>query len=505
MGGMTRQRRLVASVGAFATLATIVAVGCGDDDATTKPASDAGSDTSQPDVQQPGDDAGNDVSGNDGGANAGQPQPKLVPISLTGHDRFFGVTFDAAGNIYVTGVTSATTAPTDDWQSFVAKFTPAGALDTTFGPNADGIARVNLAVGTNGEVTRAIVVQSTGKIVIAGEAEHPAAADARDRDIYLARFNANGTIDTTFGPNGDGIAPFDLSGGEVSGPAYSRDTSWGLNLLAGDKLLFTGAIKRTGATDLDWAIVRTDANGALDATWAGTGVFTLDIGNFGASPRNATVLADGSVVGTGYYTDTTDPVNPVVKPVMFKVDPTGVLSTTFAGGVGYYTEAVQALQAEVYGAASQGTSFVTAGYGRDTGSTNDWISLRIKADGTRDMTYGTNGKAVIDPAGAGFNDNARAVAVMPDDRVLLIGGARPTATKSIATLWMLTKDGQPDLTFGAKGLRTYDLGGVGDFFWASAISPDKKKLVIVGLYGAAPNAGAGNTDDDGAMLILPLP
>ena len=123
----------------------------------------------------------------------------------------------------------------------IAKLTPAGALDTSFG--SGGVIVRNAANGTNGELFRNIVVQSTGKIVVAGTIEHAGATDARDRDAAVMRFNADGTKDTTFGATGaggaggtggsgggtatDGIIVLDLSTGTPNGSGLSVDSGWG--------------------------------------------------------------------------------------------------------------------------------------------------------------------------------------------------------------------------------------------------------------------------------------
>ena len=121
----------------------------------------------------------------------------------------------------------------------VAKFTPSGELDTSFGNG--GVAVKNVAVGgTSREIARGIVVQSNGKVVIAGAAEHDADAAgvlAADTDMVLVRFNADGTVDASFGDT-HGVASVDLNDG-VSAPTsgtpalIGADAQWGLALAAG--------------------------------------------------------------------------------------------------------------------------------------------------------------------------------------------------------------------------------------------------------------------------------
>lgn len=431
-------------------------------------------------------------------AGCGEPQtrlgegtPTVVPISTTGHDRFFGVAYDRQGNVYAAGVVADGTGAATDYAMVVAKFSATGSLDTSFGTN--GFAIRNVAVGTSGELARGIVVQSTGKIVISGTVEHADAQDARDRDIAVVRFHANGTLDTSFGAGG--VTILDLSDGEVVGSGYVADTVWGLTLegSGSDRLILSGAQKRAGGTDTDFAIVRLTADGARDATFGTGGVTAVDIDNASASPRAGLVLADGSIIGSGYMA-----VNGVTSAVIFKLRSNGQLDPTFGSG-GISRQSPLALVTECYAVAAQGDAIVTAGYGRDaTTESLDWVSLRLTANGTLDPSYGTNGVARIDVGG--FNDNSRNLIVLPDGRVLLIGGGRPSEDNVDGVMALLTPNGQPDVSFSATGRKVFDLGGAADHFWSAAMSPGRDQIAVVGLKGV----GTAPGNDDAAMLLVPV-
>ncbi len=396
--------------------------------------------------------------------------PTVIPVSAAGHDRLFGVTYDTAGNFYAVGVLADSTEATADFRTQVLKFSASGQRDMSFGTN--GVASHNIAVGTNGEATRGIVVQASGKIVALATVEHAGAMDPRDRDLALVRFNANGTLDTTFGTNG--VVTLDLSDGAVNGTAYVADSAWGLTAYSDGRLLVTGSQRRMGAMDTDFAVVRLSVDGVRDAAFGTNGVATVDISNRSASPRNATILADNSVVMAGYMDD-----GGVVKPVLFKLTPAGVLDTTFGvGGVFYQT--VLPAATEVYAAGLRGTSFVTAGYGRGAAADggvapeNDVISLRVSAAGVLDTTYGKRGGGWGPPI-RGFSDQAR--------------------------------DGGGGAGGGTGGPHAHDLGGVGDAFWGVALNPARTQAAIVGARGVATpaaDAGVSTDNDDGVVYLLTL-
>ena len=469
-----------------------------------------------------------------------EPEPEetltFTPISLTGHDRLYAVTFDAAGNVYATGQSASGIESTTDYQVTLVKYLPSGELDLTFGN--EGIASKNIAVGgtTSNEVGRGVVVQSDGKIVVAANAEHDVNASglaARDTDFFLLRFNTDGSLDQSFGDKG--VFRHDLGTGLETvgnnGATWSAaDTVGGLSLAADDKLVVHGSARVDLGTeekprkDSDFILARFEKDGALDGTFSGDGKVHLDLGEVNASAKSVTVLADGSLVAAGYTTTGADVLNSQ-QPVLWKVTSAGDFDATFATkdavskpGVWHDYAVPPPGRAEAYGAALQGDKFVTMGYGpgpTSTNSTTDWVSLRFSADGEQDKTYGTARGQLGQPIGVtyvdagGYGDNGRAVIVLPDQRVLGIGGGRPAPAMPPAMpnqapvdgmVAVLSPDGVPDESFGTHGVKLYDLGGASDFFWGVALSPDHSKVAIVGIKGAATPAN----DDDSALLLLPL-
>lgn len=443
--------------------------------------------------------------GGDAGSGSGQVL-RIVPISATGHDHLFGVAFDAQGNIYATGQVAPGTDAATDYASVVAKFTPSGELDASFGDH--GVAIRNVAVGTNGELFRGIVVQSTGKIVVSGSVEHAGATDPRDRDIALLRYNPDGTPDASFGTGG--VVTLDLSDGVAVGTAYAADSVWGLAAYPDDRLVLTGGRVRAGATDTDYVVIRLSKDGVPDPDFATGGVFGLDRvildatnGNAplhnNASPRNIMLLpGTGGIIAAGYQ--------PVpgrdTEPVVYKLTDRGELDATF-GTAGVFDTYLLGEQAETYAARLQGDKLVTTGYGRSTAAeTTDILSLRLNADGTLDGTYGTGGMVRIDVGG--FADNSRNLVVLPDGRIVLSGGGRPTASNVDGFIAMLMPDGRPDTRFSPTGWKTIDLGGPADFLWSVALSPDGKTLAFVGFKGVGASPTPATANDDAALLLVPV-
>src|SRR5207248_10643108 len=85
----------------------------------------------------------------------------------------------------------------------VARYNTDGSLDTTFGTG--GIKTIDFALG-NGDDDFAsdVAVQADGKIVVVGTASTAANGD----DFAIARLNADGSLDTSFGTGGKANVDF---------------------------------------------------------------------------------------------------------------------------------------------------------------------------------------------------------------------------------------------------------------------------------------------------------
>jgi uncharacterized delta-60 repeat protein len=426
-----------------------------------------------------------------------------VPVSAVGHDRFYSVAVGTDQSIYAVGnVAESTAAATADFETVVMKFDEHGVADTGFG--SGGAARVNLVVGLNGELTRGIVLQSDGKIVVSATVDHVGATDTRDRDVAVARFNSNGSLDKGFG--NQGIAIFDLSTGIVDGESFRADSNWNIIADVNDRLVLSGSRVRKNAKDTDFVVMRLTKDGEFDKSFSDGGVFGLDIGNNNASPKQVLFGSDGSIYATGYMNGG---ASTPVRPVIYKLLPTGKLDVDF-GHEGYVSEVIVSAAteafatAEAYGAVFQADKLVTAGYGRKAATDSlDWVSFRFDKNGQRDTSFGQGGVVQIDVNN--FNDNARGLIALPDGRLLLVGGGRTAETNADGMVALLTRDGGLDTSFAETGKKLFDFGGANDVLWSAALSPDQRFIAAVGIKGVATGSSDANANDDGVLLIMPMP
>jgi len=133
----------------------------------------------------------------------------------------------------------------------VARFRSNGALDKTFSGN--GKLTTNFGASDLGQ---GAALQADGKLIVAGERY----VDGISDKIAVARYNVNGTLDTTFAGNGKRVTSFVWAG------AY-------------DVLVdSSGKIVIAGWANGDFGVVRYNTNGSLDSTFSGDGKLAVDFG-----------------------------------------------------------------------------------------------------------------------------------------------------------------------------------------------------------------------------------
>jgi uncharacterized delta-60 repeat protein len=460
----------------------LVLGGCSNDDGTPE-ASEAGGETTEAETPK-GLDTG-----------FGQDGVLALPLSPDAHDRLLAVTNGPDGSVYAAGWTS----PGGDNAMVVARIGSDGKLDAAFGQG--GVATVNAAVGGKTvEMARAVAVDPAGKIVIAGPVEKdPKAtgAAAKDTNIAVIRFDANGKPDPAFGKSGTAI--IDIGPGKAVGESYVADNSWGMTTLTGGRIVLFGSTAAADRNDADYAIVGLTSAGALDPAFGTEGITKVDVNGATDNARGVIAQSDGKLVFAGYSRNSEG----VIDPVLIRTGADGKLDTGFGKDGVATAPVVPGGVAEAYAIAPQGDKFVLAGYGRGSSADEkvDLMSMRFNADGSWDKSYGTDGLTRVDVARDG--DRGRNVAVLPDGRILVVGSGSPEAGKSDGMVVLLDKDGKPASPFGTDGRVLSDLGGPGDAWFGMTLAEDGKTVLFVGYKGADPAATDG-TKDDAAVARIAL-
>ncbi|MFM9912013.1 MAG: beta strand repeat-containing protein [Methylophilaceae bacterium] len=283
-----------------------------------------------------------------------------------------------------------------------------------------------IAVGTGDDFTTSIVLQNDGKILVAGYARV-----GGNYDFALVRLNSNGTLDGTFGTAGKVTTPIGAAG----------DIANNVVLQADGKILLVGA-SFNGSND-DFAVVRYTAAGVLDTSFgAGNGIAITAIGAGNDSAQSVIVQNDGRIVVAGNSFNGSNNDFAVVRYTT-----AGTLDTTF-GTTGIITADVNGSQDVAYSVAlQQDGKIVVAGYSAN-GSNNDFSLVRYNANGILDGTFGTGGKVVTT---VGTGDDLGYSLVVQSDGAIVVAGYAFNGTDNDVALVRYTSSGALDATFGVGG------------------------------------------------------
>ncbi|MCP4335916.1 MAG: hypothetical protein GY785_24995, partial [Gammaproteobacteria bacterium] len=153
------------------------------------------------------------------------------------------VTVQSDGKILVAGQSHNGS----DYDFALTRYNTDGSLDTSF----DGDGKLTTAIGPGAEFGESVTVQSDGKILVAGQSWN-----GTDTDFALTRYNADGSLDTTF--DTDGILTTDFGSG--------TDVGYSVTTQNDGKILVTGY--SYNGTDNDFALVRYNTDGSLDTDFA---------------------------------------------------------------------------------------------------------------------------------------------------------------------------------------------------------------------------------------------
>jgi uncharacterized delta-60 repeat protein len=285
----------------------------------------------------------------------------------------------------------------------VARYNPNGSLDTTFG----NFGIVITAFGNGNDSATKVAIQGDGKIVVAGVTFNGA-----NEDFAMARYNTDGSLDTTFG-----------NLGKVTTSIGSGDNAaLDLVIQADGKIVVAGYAHN--GLNLDIALARYNSNGALDAAFGNQGIVITNIGG-----------------------------NEVAAAVVIQVDNKIVVASSFP--------------ADLY----------------------RFAALRYNVNGSPDSTFGNGGLATV-PVGDPFNSQnvvgARSIDIQDDGRILVSGNARDLNSILMSVIVRFTSSGLPDTTFSGNGLNPVFTGN--EFSALHAIRLIKGKIVAAGTI-AIPGRG----------------
>ena len=386
--------------------------------------------------------------------NQGQATTDGAESSVLG----YAVALDSAGHIIVAG------------DSAVTRFTPDGALDATFGD--DGI--VTTGPGPEYAPWFGMALNRAERIIVAGGQWDN---NTGQNDAIIGRYNTDGAPDDTFG--GDGIVTSNF-GGDSEGKAVAIDGA-GRIVVVGDLPSSSGA-----------GLARYQPDGALDVTFGDRGTLVFP-GRYLYSTSLSAIAIDNvnRIVATGWSS--------WGRPPFFalqigRITPTGAPDYSFASG-GWVTvlSSTGRPDHQPWGSAvmvdstnhilAAGSTCAEGAFGCDLAPV--LTVARIREDGSRDMSFGSDGYATVDFGGQ--DNDVRAISGDSlFNRIVVAGWVGSSGGRDVALI-RFNPDGSPDLSFSDDGVLTLDLGR-DDIAAAVAIDADDRIIV------------AGSSDGDFAIL-----
>ena len=300
-----------------------------------------------------------------------------------------------------------------------------GSLDTSFADSG----KVTTNVGTKNGGAESVTMQSDGKIVVAGNSFNASG----NNDFAVVRYNANGTLDTSFNENGKAAADFG-----------AQDFGQSVAMHDDGRIVVAGYTTKSPESKKECALACFKANGSLDTSFNGTGKVTTDFGDDGnAEGRSVAVQTDGKIVVVGYAS-----AGSTEKFALARYNADGTLDTSF-GGTGRVMTAVGITGSIASGVALQKDGkIVVAGYAvKNSGTGYDFACVRYNTDGNVDQSFGDGGK-IMTSVGQG-DGKANSLAVQ--DGKIIVGGSAYVGDDSEFAVVRYDASGKLDMSFNAAG------------------------------------------------------
>ena len=315
----------------------------------------------------------------------------------------------------------------------------AGSLDTTFGQ--EGIVITSIHGST--DFATSVALQSDGKILAAG-----ASHNGSKYDFAVARYNTDGSLDTSFNGTGKvitsiGPRPTDPYGDKAYGVAVQSD---------GKILVARPSMGPSFYADV--AIVRYNADGTLDTTFNGTGIVTTDISATNDFMYGLIIQPDGKIVVGGHSNDS----GSHDEFEVFRYNPDGSLDTSFNGSGVAKADIGGANLDDAFSIALQPDGkFVLSGltYAQRC-CRGDFATARFNSDGSLDTTFNGTG-SIITPTQTFFqpeNDVPSHGITVQGDGKIVVAGFSALGTDGDFTLVRYNADGSLDTGFNGTGMTT---------------------------------------------------
>ena len=284
----------------------------------------------------------------------------------------------------------------------VVRYNPNGSLDTSFGDGG-----IVTTIFPQGSYAFDVALQSDGKIIAAGTVFvdfDP--GEMSDTDFALARYNPDGTPDATFG-----------SGGQISTDFLGHeDDAFSVLIQPDGKIVAVGSANDP-ATFYDFAAARYLSNGTIDTTFGVAGKVHTDFGdqNFDRA-RSAALQPDGRIVAAGFAISHGGGVQ---NFAVARYTSSGVLDTTFSRDGKTQIDFGNCCQSATKVLLQSDGKIITVGGSNGESSDDDFLLARLNPRGSIDATFGVGGQ--VRTSFGDLNGGANGAAFQADGKIVAVG------------------------------------------------------------------------------------
>jgi len=339
----------------------------------------------------------------------------------------------------------------------LVRYNTDGSLDNTF--NGTGKVTTSIVAGSDGASCMAI--QTDGKIVVGGYAV------VSSEGFALARYNTDGSLDTTF--NGTGKVTTAIGTGESAIASVV--------LQSDGRILATGSVNAT--TNRDFVVARYNPDGSLDGALNGTGIVMTSVGNGNVHARSIALQTDGKILVAGV---TSIGLGNYFALVRYNVN--GTLDTTFNStgkvvtsvtSTGFLNDSASSVVLQSDG------KILVSGYSNN-GSNYDFALVRYNSDGSLDTTFNGTGKLTTSISSS--SDFAGSMGLQSNGRIVVAGYVSRFANSDFAVA-RYNSNGSLDTSFNGTGKVTTDIGtATDDLAFGLAMQPDGN-ILLAGYSNSA--------------------
>lgn len=387
------------------------------------------------------------------------------------------IALQSDGGVVVAGYTAlSVTSQRADFA--LARYRSDGSLDSSFGSGGKVVTDFD---PTHRDQANALAIQSDGKIIAAGFTSFLGSDDNTDYAFALARYNADGTLDLSFGNGGKVVT-------NLSNPSgfnvYYRESINAIAIQNDGRIVATGTAFHSIAQSMDFTTVRYNTDGSLDASFGASGrVFTNFLNPNPTEPNDS--AGEIFIQGNGKITVAGRVHHLAFEYGIARYNNDGSLDSSF----GQNGQITANLPRQASGNASKETAMAIQGDGKiilggfaQSNSINLFALSRYQANGNLDSTFGNGGQVTANLSGV-----IRALKIQSDGRIIAAGTS--SENSGDFRLARFHTDGSLDENFLSGSTVTTDFSGNADQLFAAAMQGDGKIIAV----GAATN-GAGNFD-----------